>query len=862
MEHQNQRSLKRYLDAVIGDDDEMSIPRTTRWRREHQRIEAGDRDELMMEPVHVEDTTDDQNIAGLDEALAVPLPVTEDGANEEAEHVQSSESGPESVANHIDSDTDESPLESLAESGVSDIDENSLVSSAESADTDENVPEFVAEPVGANAPEESDAAEFSVNSDNDIPDGYDDQSSIPDSSDVGNISGDEEDLLHDDDDLLHDDDDLLHGDDSEGESTDNEPDGDVPLFENCNEPLFNGTQTTKAEAILMILSFVMRHCLSSIAAIQLCELINTLFGRAIFTSVDRIFKKVFSNQVLKLTFHFYCVSCYAYVKSYNVLTEDNLLCPHCTHPCAVNNLCHENFFITADLPTQVKSLFERPDITAHLSYRRNRDKLSPENIEDIYDGDIYKNMMADEEVLGNDNNFSYSFNTDGFPVFKSSRFSMWPIFLMINELPPKLRHNNLLLAGVWCGKSEPKMEVFLEQFVKKAKGLAEEGVSWKRGDDEVRSKLFGLCCCADAPARSSMQNTIRFNGYYGCSLCYHPGKVVERTVKYPIDVCEYNDRTDDEMLQDMALSMEENRPVKGVKGPSPLINLPQFPICWGFPVDFMHCLLLGVTRQLAELWFTCATNPFYIGSVRLMSVFDERLRSIKPPNIVARAPRPISERKSWKASEWYSWLLIYSLPCLNGILPREYWLHFLLLVQASYLLLQKSITLEDLHQSDLLLLEFVGKCQILYGAGVMTFNIHSLTHLAKCVQLWGPLWTHSCFPFEAANFRIKRQLKGNTGYVMQAVRKFLFIHSLPGLISKMEVSCQLLRYFDMVSPVLISHGYNDVRVLGNGHTRHLNDIEYEALQALGIQIYENEAVTVYNRIKVRGLFFLFFFISS
>ena len=52
------------------------------------------------------------------------------------------------------------------------------------------------------------------------------------------ISWDEEDLLHDY---------------AAGESTDNDPeDGDDPLLENFNEPLFNGTQTTKAEAILMI----------------------------------------------------------------------------------------------------------------------------------------------------------------------------------------------------------------------------------------------------------------------------------------------------------------------------------------------------------------------------------------------------------------------------------------------------------------------------------------------------------------------------------------------------------------------------------------------------------------------------------
>ncbi|XP_072171925.1 uncharacterized protein [Diadema setosum] len=213
------------------------------------------------------------------------------------------------------------------------------------------------------------------------------------------------------------------------------------------------------------------------------------------------------------------------------------------------------------------------------------------------------------------------------------------------------------------------------------------------------------------------------------------------------------------------------------------------------------------------------------------------------------------KEKKWKASEWYSWLLVYSLPCLNGILPHEYWMHFLLLVQASYLLLQKSISLEDLHQSDLLFIEFVGKCQILYGAGVMTFNIHSSTHLTKCAQLWGPLWTHSCFPFEAANFRIKRQLQGNTGFIMQALRKFLFVHMLPSFISRMEVSDPILHFFHMVSSVVSLHGYNDVRVLGNGHTRLLSATECEALEALTIQVDINQAVTVYNRIRVRGHFY-------
>ena len=50
-------------------------------------------------------------------------------------------------------------------------------------------------------------------------------------------------------------------------------------------------------------------------------------------------------------------------------------------------------------------------------------------------------------------NVSFSINTDGIPVFKSSKMALWPIFLMINELPFKQRKlpENMLQAGLWFG---------------------------------------------------------------------------------------------------------------------------------------------------------------------------------------------------------------------------------------------------------------------------------------------------------------------------------------------------------------------------------------------------------------------------
>ena len=88
---------------------------------------------------------------------------------------------------------------------------------------------------------------------------------------------------------------------------------------------------------------------------------------------------------------------------------------------------------------------------------------------------MYRKMMEEGQPLNNRNNFSYTFNTDGLPVLQVSKYSLWPIYLMINELPPKLRFNNLILAGVWFGNVEPENgSTFLEKFVVEANKLLEE----------------------------------------------------------------------------------------------------------------------------------------------------------------------------------------------------------------------------------------------------------------------------------------------------------------------------------------------------------------------------------------------------
>lgn len=57
----------------------------------------------------------------------------------------------------------------------------------------------------------------------------------------------------------------------------------------------------------------------------------------------------------------------------------------------------------------------------------------------------------------------------------------------------------------------------------------------------------------------------------------------------------------------------------------------------------------------------------------------------------------------------------------------------------------------------------------------MTIKVHQLLHLVECVRHLGPLWAHSCFPFESFNGRIKRMFHGTRNPHLQ-VRIYIYIY--------------------------------------------------------------------------------------
>ena len=82
-----------------------------------------------------------------------------------------------------------------------------------------------------------------------------------------------------------------------------------------------------------------------------------------------------------------------------------------------------------------------------------RPEPNADRIKDIYDGSEYTKLCGPGGFLCkhlNPANLSFTINTDGVALFKSSSTNIWPIFLAINELPPHLRYTLRIWVHIIC----------------------------------------------------------------------------------------------------------------------------------------------------------------------------------------------------------------------------------------------------------------------------------------------------------------------------------------------------------------------------------------------------------------------------
>lgn len=91
---------------------------------------------------------------------------------------------------------------------------------------------------------------------------------------------------------------------------------------------------------------------------------------------------------------------------------------------------------------------------------RNQDYVKINNInksnkiiEDVCDGEIYAELLSspDGKLIKSGKAYTFLLNSDGISVSLKSNLTIWPVYLVINELPIEKRFciDNIIIAGTF-----------------------------------------------------------------------------------------------------------------------------------------------------------------------------------------------------------------------------------------------------------------------------------------------------------------------------------------------------------------------------------------------------------------------------
>ncbi|XP_029162383.1 uncharacterized protein LOC114933966 isoform X1 [Nylanderia fulva] len=530
----------------------------------------------------------------------------------------------------------------------------------------------------------------------------------------------------------------------------------------CRQVLYEGCDLTKEESVLLIMSVALRHHFTDAALQSFIQTIDCHLPRTCHGS-----KYLFCKSVPKQTYHVYyfCPQCIL------ILHVDNdcitVKCDNCSEQYNPSQLKKDGkFFIYIPLKEQ---LIELVNSKVFMQFRQENEKES-----DVINGKVYRKLKR-KNIIG-ENDITIQWNTDGVQLFNSSLSSLWPILVTINELPYRIRKQQILLTGLWFQSSKPPMNVFLQPFLEELIDLHFNGFESTTfiHQEPILIKVHTLLAPVDSVARSAIQGIKQYNGKYGCPYCYHKRKQIcieqnRRKRVYCGNICTL--RKQSHYVRHAEKSQEKNKPVKGVKWPSIVTLIPLFNVISSFPPEYLHSLAEGVIKQFLMAWFD-SSNREKDWSLRKHEVlFDKRLMSMKPTSEITRTPQSITQRRLWKGAEYKNFALYYSLICLKGLMPNKYVQHWLLLVYSMHVFLSTTISPNNFIIATFALQKFVLDTEKLYGAMFMNYNIHLMLHIPKAVKQFGALWAWSTFPYEDFNHTIQSLFNG-TQYIPEQICKF------------------------------------------------------------------------------------------
>ncbi|CAF2076923.1 unnamed protein product [Rotaria magnacalcarata] len=264
----------------------------------------------------------------------------------------------------------------------------------------------------------------------------------------------------------------------------------------------------------LLVMFKRRHRLSIQCISDLLKLLSILEVDSAPRSWHQL-KRLITKIDAAPSYHYPCSSCSA-------ASTCSRKCSNCGYSFSSN--IPRDYFLTFSVKDQVDFILNNnADIDLFSSSLNN-------HISDIKDGNFYhqlKHICPDKFI-------TLTMNVDGVEVKKGSKQSIWPLLLVVNELPINRRNafENVIIAGIWSGSHKPsreQMQCFLAPVVEQLSVL-EHGypfLDYQNSEflQNTIIKVFLIAACCDKPAQALLQNIAEPIAAFGCGRCELEGTV-------------------------------------------------------------------------------------------------------------------------------------------------------------------------------------------------------------------------------------------------------------------------------------------------------------------------------------------------
>lgn len=271
------------------------------------------------------------------------------------------------------------------------------------------------------------------------------------------------------------------------------PQNDRPPFHlNDSRGYMNLAQnmgSTSNDWIIYFTALMMRFKAPYEMLLSIFSWCNDQFPENWFPLCKRDFWKCLSKNDKGMDYMVFCQNCGKKVGDNGRVTR-RCLCGDCTPEASNPPLA---WFVPMNIRSQIEEFLKKKGAYQSLRYRytrgqrQGRERNQGQRVySDIYDGRKYRLLSRPGKFLNNPWNYSFTLWADGVKISKSSKATSWSIFLIINELSPRARCRNIILAGIWIGDKHPVMNSIFLPVVQRLRDLYANGVVWKPFHNENR----------------------------------------------------------------------------------------------------------------------------------------------------------------------------------------------------------------------------------------------------------------------------------------------------------------------------------------------------------------------------------------